>query len=216
MDQGTYARVRLVFMAIGRSLVTDGVINQPDDVFFLKYDELRILSANYEAYDAKSLIKERREIREEAFKHRPRTWVGTITDWSLHGEPYKGLWGWPDIYTNADELADQPQGTIKGLGASAGVVEGVARIVHSPEEFDQVKKGEIVVCRMTNPAWVVVFTKIGGLVTDAGGALSHPAVVSREFGIPAVVGTGIATERIMTGQQIRVNGAAGIVEILGA
>jgi phosphoenolpyruvate synthase/pyruvate phosphate dikinase len=79
-----------------------------------------------------------------------------------------------------------------------------------------VKKGEIVVCVMTNPAWVVVFTKIGGLVTDAGGALSHPAVVSREFGIPAVVGTGIATQKISTGQRIRVNGAAGIVEILGA
>lgn len=77
------------------------------------------------------------------------------------------------------------------------------------------KKGEILVCQMTNPAWVVLFTKIGGLVTDAGGALSHPAVVSREFGIPAVVGTTVATERIKTGQRVRVNGAAGIVEILG-
>jgi phosphoenolpyruvate synthase/pyruvate phosphate dikinase len=68
---------------------------------------------------------------------------------------------------------------------------------------------------MTNPAWVVLFTKIGGLITDAGGTLSHPAVVSREFGIPAVVGTGFATQRISTGQRVRVNGAAGIVEILG-
>jgi pyruvate,water dikinase len=68
---------------------------------------------------------------------------------------------------------------------------------------------------MTNPAWVVLFTKIGGLVTDAGGALSHPAVVSREFAIPAVVGTMIATQRLKTGQRIRVDGGAGRVEVLG-
>jgi phosphohistidine swiveling domain-containing protein len=79
-----------------------------------------------------------------------------------------------------------------------------------------VKKGEIMVCKMTNPAWVVVFTKIKGLVTDSGGVLAHPAVVSREFGIPAVVGTSVATEKIKTGMRIRVNGNTGVVEIIGA
>jgi pyruvate,water dikinase len=68
---------------------------------------------------------------------------------------------------------------------------------------------------MTSPSWVVLFTKIAGLVTDSGGALSHPAVVSREFGIPAVVGTRLATQKIKTGQRVRVNGAAGTVEVLG-
>ncbi len=67
---------------------------------------------------------------------------------------------------------------------------------------------------MTNPAWVVLFTKVSGLVTDAGGTASHPAVVSREFGIPAVVGTSDATERIKTGDTVRVNGTTGTVEIL--
>jgi pyruvate,water dikinase len=67
---------------------------------------------------------------------------------------------------------------------------------------------------MTNPAWVVLFTKITGLVTDAGGTVSHPAVVAREFGIPAVVGTSNATERIKTGDRVRVNGSTGVVEIL--
>ena len=81
-------------------------------------------------------------------------------------------------------------------------------------EWDQVKEGEILVCRMTNPAWVVLFTKIVGLVTDAGGVTSHPAVVSHEFGIPAVVGTSNATERIKTGDRIRVNGSTGVVEVL--
>ena len=76
------------------------------------------------------------------------------------------------------------------------------------------QEGEILVCRMTNPAWVVLFTKIAGLVTEAGGTVSHPAVVAREFGIPAVVGTGNAGERIRTGDRIRVNGATGVVDIL--
>ena len=87
---------------------------------------------------------------------------------------------------------------VHGLGASPGVVEGVARSVASLDEFDQVQDGEILVCQMTNPAWVVLFTKIAGLVTDAGGMAAHPAVVAREFGIPAVVGTSDATERIKT------------------
>jgi pyruvate,water dikinase len=86
--------------------------------------------------------------------------------------------------------------------------------VRTVDEVDQVRDGDILVCQMTNPAWVVLFTKIAGLVTDAGGVAAHPAVVSREFGIPAVVGTSTATERIKTGDHVRVNGSTGVVEIL--
>jgi phosphohistidine swiveling domain-containing protein len=216
MDQGTYARMRLVLMGIGRKLVELGGLDQPDDIMFLKYDELRKLSANVTTFDAKSLVKERRAAREKAFAIRPRLWAGTITDWSMHGEPYKQvLWDWPGIYERSKTAAAQPAGSIKGLGASAGVYEGTARIVESADQFDQVKKGEILVCKMTSPAWVVLFTKIGGLITDSGGALSHPAVVSREFGIPAVVGTRTGTDAIKTGQRVRLNGASGLVEILG-
>jgi pyruvate,water dikinase len=214
MDQGTYARMRLVLMAIGRKLVAKGVLTEPDDVMFLKYDELRPLSANHSLFDANPLVKERREKRAAAYAVHPPDWVGTITQWSLHEEPYKGKRGWPDIYLKAAERAKQPKDTIRGLGASAGVVEGRARLVESAEQFDQVRQGEILVCRMTNPAWVLVFTKIAGLVTDAGGALSHPAVISREFGIPAVVGTGVATRKIFDGQLIRLNGVEGTVELL--
>jgi pyruvate,water dikinase len=215
MDQGTYARVRLVFMAIGRKLVSEGVLSAPDDVLFLRYHELRVLSANFKAMDAKAITKERRKTRDAAVKIHPRLWAGTITQWSLYEEPYKqGLWGWPDVYTRDKDAQKDPLGKITGLGASAGVFEGIARIVHSPEQFDQVQKGDILVCKMTNPAWVVLFTKIGGLITDAGGALSHPAVVSREFGVPAVVGTMIATQRLKTGQRVRLDGTAGTVEVL--
>ena len=76
-----------------------------------------------------------------------------------------------------------------GISGSPGVVEGIARLVRTVSEFDEVSEGDILVCQMTNPAWVVLFTKIAGLVTDTGGTTSHPAVLAREFGIPAVVGT---------------------------
>lgn len=216
MDQGTYARMRLVLMGIGRKLVELGALDQPDDIMFLKYDELRKLSANLSTFDGKTLVKERRKERERAYSVRPRLWAGTITDWSMYGEPYKQvLWDWPGIYERSKEAATVPTGTVKGLGASAGVFEGPARVVDSPEQFDQVRKGEVLVCKMTSPAWVVLFTKIGALVTDSGGALSHPAVVSREFGIPAVVGTRTGTQTIKTGQRVRINGASGLVEVLG-
>jgi phosphohistidine swiveling domain-containing protein len=216
MDQGTYARMRLVLMGIGRKLVEVGGLNQPDDIMFLKYDELRKLSANLSTLDARSIVKQRRRDREKAFAARPPLWAGTITDWSMYGEPYKQvLWDWPGIYERAKDAPKQPAGSVNGLGASAGVFEGIARVVDSADQFDQVKKGEVLVCKMTSPSWVVLFTKIGALVTDSGGALSHPAVVSREFGIPAVVGTRTATQMIKTGQRVRLNGVSGLVEILG-
>jgi pyruvate,water dikinase len=216
MDQGTYARMRLVLMGVGRKLVELGGIDHADDIMFLKYDELRQLSANLKTFDARSIVNVRRRAREAAFAVRPRLWAGTITDWSMYGEPYKQvLWDWPGIYERSKSSAALPSGTVKGLGASAGVYEGPARVVESAEQFDQVKKGDVLVCKMTSPSWVVLFTKIGGLVTDSGGALSHPAVVSREFGIPAVVGTRTGTQAIKTGQRVRLNGASGLVEILG-
>ena len=89
MDQGTYARVRLVLMAIGRTLVETGVFSAADDVMFLRYHELRVTSANASAFDASALVLERRREREAAYAVRPRLWAGTITHWSLHEEPYK-------------------------------------------------------------------------------------------------------------------------------
>ena len=98
---------------------------------------------------------------------------------------------------------------IDGIGGSPGVIEGIARVVRTVDEFDEVRDGDILVCQMTNPAWVVLFTKIAGLVTDTGGTTSHPAVLAREFGIPAVIGTSVATQRIATGDRLRIDGTAG-------
>ena len=210
IDQGTNARVRLVLIAIGRKLVADGVLSDQEDVMYLRYNELRVLMAGAFPGDIQELVSDRRDEREAAFELRPRDWVGMATEEAL-AFPYLALWGFPE---KLHRKPPESVGHVPGLPASAGVVEGMARVVLSPDEFDAVKKGEIVVCRMTSPAWVVLFTRISGLVTDAGGMASHPAVVSREFGIPAVVGTSDATRRIKTGDRVRVNGSLGRVEIL--
>jgi phosphohistidine swiveling domain-containing protein len=210
IDQGTNARLRLVLIAIGRKLAAAGVIDDAEDVVYLRYNELRAVIGDASSLDARTLIGERRDAREAAFEIRPPDWVGTATEDAL-AFPYLTLWGFPEKFHRPRSVSrDQ----IAGLGASAGIAEGPARVVESLAEFDQVQAGDILVCRMTNPAWVVLFTKIGGLVTDAGGMAAHPAVVAREFALPAVVGTSNATQRITTGQRVRVNGATGIVDVL--
>ena len=210
IDQGTNARLRILAVAIGRKLVEAGLLDDPEDVIYLKYNELRVFMANPDSIDARSLVSDRRDERERAYTIRPREWVGTATQTALDF-PYNALWGFPEKFYRE---APKTTGDLQGLAASPGIAEGTARYVGSLDDFDQVQKGEILICQMTNPAWVVLFTKIAGLVTDAGGAVSHPAVVAREFGIPAVVGTSNATERIKTGDRVRVNGATGVVEIL--
>jgi phosphohistidine swiveling domain-containing protein len=211
VDQGTNARLRIAVIAIGRKLTEAGTLDDPEDVVYLRYHELRRLLADPAAFDAQELVSDRRDEREEAFEKRPPSWVGTVTKSALDF-PYAGNWGFPERFYRGEPTTT---GELKGLPASPGVAEGIARFVASSDDFDEVQEGEILVCRMTNPAWVVLFTKIVGLVTEAGGATSHPAVVAREFGIPAVVGTGNAGARIKTGDRVRVNGATGTVEILG-
>ena len=210
IDQGANAHLRLVLMEVGRHLVAGGRVDQPDDVMFLRYNELRALIGSASAIEARAIVAARRDEREAAARLHPRDWVGTVTPTQL-AFPYLVNWGYPDRFhqTQSDDLR-----LITGLGASAGVVEGIARVVRTVDEFDDVRDGDILVCQMTNPAWVVLFTKIAGLVTDTGGTTSHPAVLAREFGIPAVIGTSVATHRIVTGDRVKVDGTAGKVEIL--
>ena len=210
IDQGANAHLRLVLMAIGRKLVELGRLDEPDDVMFLRYNELRALIGDPAVLDARGIVSAERAKRTAAERLRPRDWIGTVTPAQL-AFPYLVNWGYPDRFYQ-QQSADQA--TVTGLGASPGVVEGVARVVRTVEEFDEVRDGDILVCQMTNPAWVVLFTKIAGLVTDTGGTTSHPAVLAREFGIPAVIGTSVATQRIATGDRLRVDGSTGLVQII--
>jgi pyruvate,water dikinase len=211
IDQGANAHVRLVLLAVGRTLVAACRLDAPEDVLFLRYNELRMLIGSADALDARAIVAQRRSEREAAARIRPRDWVGTVTPSQL-AFPYLVNWGYPDRF-HRQPATDEKR--ITGIAGSPGVIEGTARVVMTVDQFDEVTDGDILVCQMTNPAWVVLFTKIAGLVTDTGGVTSHPAVLSREFGIPAVIGTSIATHRIATGDRVRVDGSSGVVEILG-
>src|SRR3954452_23400984 len=103
---------------------------------------------------------------------------------------------------------------LNGAPASPGIAEGPARVVKTVDQIADVREGEILVCSITSPAWAPIFSKIKAAVTDIGGVMSHAAIVCREYGMPAVVGTGRATSQIRTGQTIRVDGTAGTVAIL--
>jgi pyruvate,water dikinase len=109
---------------------------------------------------------------------------------------------------------EDDDGTIKGMAASPGVVEGRARVVYHADDLGQVQDGEILVATITAPSWGPVFGKIKATVTDIGGMMSHAAIVCREYGLPAVTGTGNGSTTISTGQLIRVDGNTGRVEIL--
>jgi pyruvate,water dikinase len=177
---------------------------------FLRYNELRALIGDPAGIDGRAIVAAARAARERAYTLRPRDWVGTVTETQL-AFPYLVNWGFPDKF-HRGQAADT--GEVTGVAGSPGVVEGVARVVLSEAEFDAVQTGDILVCQMTNPAWQVLFSRITALVTDAGGFTAHPAVLAREYEIPAVVGTSVATARIRTGDRIRVDGGTGTVAVL--
>jgi pyruvate, water dikinase len=127
----------------------------------------------------------------------------------LWGITRESLNAW--LRSDTDTASDE----IHGFAASNGLVEGPARIVKSVEEIGRLRSGDILVCQVTNPTWAPIFQKIAGAVSDIGGSMSHAAIVAREYGLPAVVGTGTATSRIRDGQRIRVDGGRGIVTLLG-
>jgi pyruvate,water dikinase len=105
----------------------------------------------------------------------------------------------------------QSGSTLKGVAASAGRITAPARVLHGPEDFGQMRPGDVLVAGTTTPAWTPLFAMASAVVTDIGGPLSHGSIVAREYGIPAVMGTGIATRRIKSGQVITVDGSAGVV-----
>jgi pyruvate,water dikinase len=159
------------------------------------------------------IVARRKEILAKLAEWSPPPAVGIVPD-AVNDPVLNMLWG---VTTErVREWARQQDGgrTLTGAAASPGVVEGPARVVRGVKQIGELREGEILVCGATSPAWAPIFTKIKGAVTDVGGVMSHAAIVCREYGLPAVVGTGRATSAIKTGQMISVDGTAGRVEIL--
>ena len=102
---------------------------------------------------------------------------------------------------------------MEGIGASANRYTGPVRVIRSEVEFHEIQAGDVLVCPITSPVWSVLFPSVGALVTDTGGILSHSAIIAREYGIPAVLATGNATDILQDNQLVTVDGAAGTVEV---
>ena len=117
-------------------------------------------------------------------------------------------------YYDKHAQTTKPDGTITGFPGAAGVVEGTARVLRTPEDAARLGDGEILVTTVTNIGWTLVFPRAAAVVTDVGAPLSHAAIVARELGIPAVVGCGNATMLLHSGDRVRVDGSNGTVDVL--
>jgi pyruvate,water dikinase len=158
------------------------------------------------------IVARRKELLERLAEWTPPPALGAMPE-AVNDPIVVMLWGITP--GRLKEWAGSQEGSeLSGAAASPGEVEGPARVVTGLGDLDSVRAGEILVCTITSPAWAPIFSKIVATVTDIGGIMSHAAIVSREYGLPAVVGTGTATSRIKTGQQLRVDGSTGRVTIL--
>jgi pyruvate,water dikinase len=212
---------------LGDVFVAHGFFADREDIFFLHRNE--IYSALYDLMIGwavgtpargpsywPEIIEKRRQIHTALKQWSPPPALGVPPEQIT--EPLTiMLWG--ITQETVDEWlgtgsADTGDGSLRGVAASPGVARGPARVVTSPEQLHEVQTGDILVCRITAPSWAPVFSRLKAAVSDIGGIMAHTAIVSREYGLPAVVGTGFATQRIRSGQMIEVNGNDGVVRVL--
>src|SRR5918993_303618 len=207
-------------------LAERGVLLAADDVFHLRHLEvedalvdvsLAWASGGTElgARHWQPIVAERKRIVEALSGWSPPPALGAVPT-ALNDPAVKMLWGITqetvETWLGGD---DDDESTVRGYAASPGVVEGVARVLLNVNDIGQIREGEVLVCPVTAPSWGPVFGKIAAAVSDIGGTMSHAAIVAREYGMPAVVGTGQATAKIKTGDRVRVDGDRGIVTLLG-
>jgi rifampicin phosphotransferase len=186
-------RYRKIFLEYGRRLAERGVLEAPEDVFFLGKEEV-FRAARGDAAAVRKIAGRKREF----FRHADRL-------------PPKFLQGSREF---DDTLAVNTSAlTVQGTAASPGIARGTVRIVESIAGLAALQEGEILITSNTDPGWTPVFAKIGGLITETGGILSHGAVVSREYGIPAVTAVRNARRVFRDGQQVIVDGNEGTIYV---
>jgi phosphohistidine swiveling domain-containing protein len=199
--------MRRMLLELGGRLVEAGAVEKPADVFWLRRDELEDMAASLDAGETRLISLS------DAVEQRKMLWRGQrrVTPPQLLPKD-----SWFMVFEGLMPAGSEEQtgDTIKGVGASAGEVTAPARVLGGPEDFGQMRPGEVLVAGITTPAWTSLFAMASAVVTDVGGPLSHSSIVAREYGIPAVLGTGVATRRIRSGQNVRVDGDAGTVTLL--
>jgi phosphohistidine swiveling domain-containing protein len=202
----SYPLLRQVLRELGCRFVEGGMIEKPDDVFWLNQDEVEQAAARLDRGEAldglTAVIPQRKATWRAAQKATPPMMLPQIK-----------FLGVDLVELKTRGIKGQKGDTLKGVAASPGRVTAPACILSSPEDFAQMKTGDVLVAALTTPAWTPLFARAAAVVTDIGGPLSHGSIVAREYGIPAVLGTGAATRRIRSGQVITVDGSAGVVTL---
>jgi pyruvate,water dikinase len=193
-----YPLLRRLFFELGSRLAASGAIASAQDIYWLESDELGSLIPQVERGEPLRSHAADVDCRKRRWESM-RSVVAPIT--LPHINWMKGLY--PDTESSSR--------TIKGFAASAGRVTARACVMLGPEDFDRMQAGDVIVAGITTPAWTPLFARAAAIVTDIGGPLSHSSIVAREYGIPAVLATGVATRRIKDGQMITVDGTAGTV-----
>ena len=214
IDFSTTYELRLVILELGKRFAAAGVTDNQDDIFYLNVDEVRETVAGLPGFKRQALVAERTAELAHAATLTPPPFLGTPPAGPPPQDPMgraivKMFGGGPP------PVSDVPS-ELRGSAGSPGKVTGTARVVRTLDEADRVHPGDVLVAEFTAPPWTPLFATVSAVVTDAGGILSHCAVVAREYGIPAVVGTGRATAVIKDGQMVEVDGNAGLVRILDA
>ena len=212
LDQQGLHRLRRVFLEVGNRFAAAGVIAEPSDIFYLTIDEIREVAAAGMTGDRKAQIAAEKADMERWAGVSAPPWVGT--DYGPPpdnpvGNAISKFFGGPPR-PPSEENPD----VFGGTPGSPGKIRATARVIIKLEDAGKLNQGEILVTATTSPPWTPLFATAGGIVTDTGGSLSHCAIVAREYGIPAVVGTGMATALVADGQTLEIDGDTGEVRLI--
>lgn len=194
--------MRRAVWRIGEALTARGMLAGPEDIFFMTRDEV-LVALSSDAHAARVDVAGRRSAWAEQSHLVPPLVVGRLNP--VLRKLFEGM---------SRVLGARPSATaiVTGTPASAGRATGTVRVIRGPEHFDELEPGEILVARLTAPAWTPLFTRAAAVVTDVGSPAAHASIIAREYGIPAVVGCGDATARLRTGMRVTVDGGTGNVE----
>ncbi len=201
---------RWIVTEFGRRFAEAGCIDRPEDVHFLHPNEIRKAAIPMGRINLRPYVEPRKKAWEENMKSEPVPFFGDISQAQAVLRSDATL----SVSTQLPIVREELKADLYGAAAAPGLVEGIARVIMSADKLSEIRTGEILVAPGTSAAWTVAFSIIKGLVTDGGGALSHPVIMARESGIPCVAGCVEATAKINTGQKIRVDGNRGVVYIL--
>ena len=200
--------MRHALLRLGGILVERGILTATEDVFFLTRDELlEALAGSSPPKSLAAAVIERQKLWQQQRRLTPPLILGELTP--MMKQMLKQA---ENIFRLEGESA--ASNGLSGLSASPGQASGPIRVIRTPEEFDRLQPGDVLVAPATTPAWTPLFARAAAVVTDTGSPLAHASLAAREYGIPAVVGTGNATTYLRDGQMVLVDGNTGLVEVL--